>query len=140
MYTKGGERLARFSGQAYCIGWSPDGRRIAVGDKQGEVRVFDGRSFDELLRFRAHDNYVFSLAWSPDGSRLITASGDATVRVWDARPRGEQEADRRAYEESFEALLEHDPTDLTIRFEVAGSTVERGIILRAALEGRLSKE
>jgi WD40 repeat protein/DNA-binding SARP family transcriptional activator len=62
------------------IAFSPDGSRLAEGDPDGTVRVFDTSSGELLLVLRAHDT-VGTVAFSPDGSMLAT-QGDGIVRIW----------------------------------------------------------
>ncbi|KAJ3590687.1 hypothetical protein NHX12_008636, partial [Muraenolepis orangiensis] len=54
------------------LGVSPDGRHIATGDRSGNLRVFGGRSLEELVQIEAHDSEVLCLEFSPaDTDRLI---------------------------------------------------------------------
>jgi WD40 repeat protein/tetratricopeptide (TPR) repeat protein len=71
------------SGQYGQAVFSPDGRRVGVGSKEGYVQVYhlDTKSWNQWLM--KHDGPVRQAAFSPDSSRLVTASGDGTVRVWD---------------------------------------------------------
>jgi WD40 repeat protein/serine/threonine protein kinase len=59
--------------------WSPDGRQLAVGYANGDVKIFDPFSGDVLRQLR-HAGAVNVLRWSPDGSRL--AVGGPSVEVW----------------------------------------------------------
>ncbi len=65
-----------------CATWSPDGRWLALGSPEGEVKV---RSFPggELLYRVVHRGPIHTLAFSPDGHLLVLASD--VVRVWDCR-------------------------------------------------------
>src|SRR6185369_14926967 len=38
---------------AACVAWSPDGKRLAVGTKDGAVRVLDAATGKELNNFQA---------------------------------------------------------------------------------------
>ncbi len=58
---------------------SPDGTRIASGDWNGELKVLDVRTREEVARVQQPDA-VSSLAWS--GERLISASWDGWIRSW----------------------------------------------------------
>ncbi len=72
----------------HCLASSPDGLRLASGDKNGTIRVWDATPLkgDEGLESltREHDHEVWSVAFSPDGRRLASASWDHTVKLWDA--------------------------------------------------------
>jgi WD40 repeat protein len=83
-----GKFLRAFAGQPSNIqkvAFSRDGKRLATGDWDGNVRLWDTRSGEEALRLAAHKGTVWALAWSADG-RLITAGSDGLVKVWDGRP------------------------------------------------------
>jgi eukaryotic-like serine/threonine-protein kinase len=66
------------------VAWSPDGKRLATGSRDGTAKVWDAASGQELLTLKGHSNFVISIAWSPDGKRLATGSWDNTAKVWDA--------------------------------------------------------
>jgi WD40 repeat protein len=68
-----------------CVAFSPDGRRLALGDGENYVTVWDADSGEELLSLEGHEAVVTAVAFSPDGKRLASASQDDSVRLWDAR-------------------------------------------------------
>jgi WD40 repeat protein len=65
------------------VAYTPDGRRIASGSWDGDVRFWDAATGEALTRL-PQGGYVRALAMSPDGKRLV-AQGDGTdgLRVWD---------------------------------------------------------
>jgi hypothetical protein len=75
------------------VAWSADGSRVAGGNKDGTVRVWDVATGREIGRTKG---YVFGrdphaggqwdagvMAFSPDGGRLAFAADDGHVCVWD---------------------------------------------------------
>jgi WD40 repeat protein len=62
---------------------SADGRTLAAGAADGNIRVWDAATGDTLKTLSGHRGAVASLAFSPDGRRLVSAGQDETVRVWD---------------------------------------------------------
>jgi WD40 repeat protein len=69
--------------QSYCLAWSPDGGVLATGDDQGQVRLWDTTTGDEIVRDKGHVKGVRSVAFSLDGSVAASVSGeDQTLRVW----------------------------------------------------------
>ena len=64
---------------------SPDGERLAIGDRNGRVRLCRTGDGSELLTLKGHTAAVFALAFNADGSKLVTGSTDATARLWDLR-------------------------------------------------------
>jgi WD40 repeat protein/serine/threonine protein kinase len=70
-------------GQLYALVYSPDGRRLAIGARDG-FKIFDVATSAELHSFAGHNGVAISLAFSPDGSRLVTGGLDGTIKIWDA--------------------------------------------------------
>ena len=58
---------------------SDDGAWVAVGHRDGLVRIFDAE-LTEVARFRGHTQRVAAVAWDGDG--LVSGSWDGTVRRW----------------------------------------------------------
>ncbi|XP_030236848.1 WD repeat-containing protein 62 isoform X3 [Gadus morhua] len=54
------------------LGVSPDGRHIAAGDRNGNLRVFGGRTLEELVQIEAHDSEVLCLEFSPADTDLVS--------------------------------------------------------------------
>ncbi len=70
--------------------WSPDGTRVAIGDAEGFVRIFDAGGQQEGAALEL-GQCPLSVRWSPDGARLVAGGGGGRVRVW-RRDRGAAEA------------------------------------------------
>jgi len=72
----------------YALGFSPDGRRLAVGTGDGALTVFDVSGPAPVARsvITAHQGALFSLAFDPaDPNLLLTGGLDRAVRLWDLR-------------------------------------------------------
>jgi WD40 repeat protein/tRNA A-37 threonylcarbamoyl transferase component Bud32 len=73
--------------------FSPDGRRVATGGRDGAARLFrvpEGTPVGEPLSHG--DRPVLGLAFSPEGSIVATTAWDLRARLWnaeDGRPHGE---------------------------------------------------
>jgi WD40 repeat protein/class 3 adenylate cyclase/energy-coupling factor transporter ATP-binding protein EcfA2 len=63
---------------------SPDGGALAVGSRDGTVRLLDLRS-QEVRRFpRRHGAGVLDMAFTPDGRTLVSSDADGAAIAWDA--------------------------------------------------------
>jgi WD40 repeat protein/transcriptional regulator with XRE-family HTH domain len=86
--VESGRELFRFSGQGNVVGvdaiaGSPDGTRLATGEFDTTVRIWDAASGSPLLTLYGHSSQAVSVAFSPDGARLASASEDGTIILWD---------------------------------------------------------
>jgi WD40 repeat protein len=92
-----GEELLTFSGHVgepvgkfnncdalFGGGWSPDGSRIMTIGGSGWVRIWDARTGEEYLAFKATNDFGPMARWSPDGTRLASCSIPQVLQIWDA--------------------------------------------------------
>ncbi|KUL86094.1 hypothetical protein ZTR_07742 [Talaromyces verruculosus] len=59
--------------------------RLASGDEEGKVRVWDLHKKKPIASLESHVSVVRSLSYSPVENALLSASRDKTVIIWDAR-------------------------------------------------------
>ncbi len=69
---------------AHALAYSPDGKRLAIGDDLGPVRVLNAADGSEVAVLSGHRDRVEAVTFSADGKLIATASRDTTARVWDA--------------------------------------------------------
>ncbi|KAH7923280.1 WD40 repeat-like protein [Leucogyrophana mollusca] len=70
----------------YCVAFSPDGSRIAVGLDNGCFQVIDISTGESVVGpIKGHMKRVKSVAYSPDGCHLVTGSEDKSIRVWNSK-------------------------------------------------------
>lgn len=75
-------RFRQAFGTVFATMYDRDGSHIAVGDDNGEVRLFDSANAELRLRCIGHADTISCIAFSPTGASLASASYDGTVRLW----------------------------------------------------------
>jgi len=73
--------LGREGSSGFSASFSPDGKILAVGDK--DVHLFEVVTGKELDRLKGHNPWIHALAFSPDGKQLASAGGDEEIRIWE---------------------------------------------------------
>jgi len=76
------EELGKFEAAALAL--CPRREVVAVGGKDGRVRLYAADDGKLLHVLAGHEKAVTALAFSPDGKRIVTGSADTTARTWDA--------------------------------------------------------
>lgn len=74
-------------GNIGVLRWSPDGRQLAAGASNGELRCWDIGYQTAVWQIVGPGQKVNSLAWSPDGGLLVVAFRDNRVAGWDTHSR-----------------------------------------------------
>lgn len=68
--------------QSRSLSWSPSGRLIAEGTKDGTINIWDISNRTIIKSQKEHHGTINSLSWSPDGKSLVSGSSDNTMRIW----------------------------------------------------------
>ncbi|MDZ7962854.1 MAG: NB-ARC domain-containing protein [Aulosira sp. DedQUE10] len=66
----------------FSVAFSPNGKIIATGDANGEIRLWQIDDGQQILTCKGHTGFVRSVAFSPDGQILASGGVDQTVRLW----------------------------------------------------------
>jgi len=81
---KNGELVSEIPGNPRAVAFSPDGKRLAVGQTTGVIEMWDAQGKQKALAFQGEGS-IWDLAFSPDGKRLV-AVGTGQVQVWQTPP------------------------------------------------------
>jgi RNA polymerase sigma factor (sigma-70 family) len=68
--------------------FSPDGKLLAVAERDDTVHVYELRTGQRLHSWKvlirgANENYIFQVVFSPDGKTVAASSSDNLIRLWD---------------------------------------------------------
>jgi WD40 repeat protein len=70
----------------WSVSYSPDGRHLITGDKDGQLIRWYAETGEQLeAKGEASRGAFLSAAYSPNGHWVVSASEDCTVRVYDVR-------------------------------------------------------
>jgi WD40 repeat protein/transcriptional regulator with XRE-family HTH domain len=70
-------------GSVLCVAFSPDGKLLAAGTDNGEIRLWNVASGTLLHTFEGHTDWVRTVAFHPNRNILVSGSDDQTIRFWD---------------------------------------------------------
>ncbi len=76
---------AEWSPDFYFLGFSPDGRMLAVAHRDEKTILLYDSMGKPLYRLEGLQAGVSSFAFTPDSGRLICASFDKSIRIWKLR-------------------------------------------------------
>ncbi|KAL0322758.1 UNVERIFIED_CONTAM: U5 small nuclear ribonucleoprotein [Sesamum angustifolium] len=72
--------------QITAVSFSDASDKIYTGGIDNDVKVWDLRRTDPVMKLQGHQELITGMQLSPDGSYLLTNSMDCTLRIWDMRP------------------------------------------------------
>jgi WD40 repeat protein len=82
----GKERMVAFHDHplgAASAAFSPDGKFLAVGTADHQIRIWDCTNPGLRMSLDAHKGGIWSLSFSSDGRTLVSGSHDGTAKIWD---------------------------------------------------------
>lgn len=68
--------------QVLCVAYSPDGMRIASGDRSGTIIIWKSESHEIIHTIAAHAGAVNALAWNAQGTYLASGGSDKICTIW----------------------------------------------------------
>src|SRR5262249_53193987 len=117
-YQNSSRPLFGVGGEVWCVAFSPDAQRLAVGmgadrfrRSRGDLAVWDLQSNKEIFTVGT-EQPVRTLTWAPGGKTLATGEFDGTARIRDA-----------ATGRSIHVLRGHDVGVCKVAFTPDGKTL-----------------
>ena len=75
--------LTKNATETGAVTFSPDGKTLVSGHKNGAIYSWDVATGEQLSTFTGDAGNVTALAFSPDGKILANGSAGGSVRLWD---------------------------------------------------------
>src|SRR5579883_171501 len=72
-------------GGIHSVAFSPDGKLLAMGDTNNDIRLYQVGDAKQLLICKGHKGWIWPIAFSPNSHFLASGSDDQTVKLWDTR-------------------------------------------------------
>ena len=69
-------------GYALCSAFLPGDRIVVVGNRSGELELFDIASSTLLETIKAHEGPTWTLHVHPDGKSMVTGGADKSAKFW----------------------------------------------------------
>ncbi|KAK6513742.1 hypothetical protein TWF506_008179 [Arthrobotrys conoides] len=69
-------------GYALCCAFLPGDKIVVVGNKSGDLELFDLASATVIETVQAHEKEIWSLHVHPDGRSVVTGSADKSAKFW----------------------------------------------------------
>ena len=69
-------------GYALCSSFLPGDKIIIVGNRNGELELFDIASSAPMDSIKAHEGPIWTLHVHPDGKSVVTGSADKSAKFW----------------------------------------------------------
>jgi WD40 repeat protein len=81
-----GKELRTFMSRTdvHSVTWSPDGKWLCSSDLDGNVRVWDVKTWTDVVTLSFHSGSVTSVAFSPAGKLLASARSDGTTIFYES--------------------------------------------------------
>ena len=95
---------------------------IAAGYREGELKVWELNTWQEVASFKAHSSYLCALSFSADGTLLASGGSDTVIHVWNVAGLRENGAGSQAGS-PYATLKGHARGISSVMFSPAGQSL-----------------
>ncbi len=81
MFTK--SVFTQIIGAVLSVAFSPDGKLLAAGETNGNIRLWQISDGQLFLTLEGHTDQISSIAFSPDGHILASGNDDKSIKLWE---------------------------------------------------------
>jgi WD40 repeat protein len=78
----------------FALAFSPDGKYLATGATDTNVKIWEVATKKLLVNFTSHSSYVYDIRFVPGTDLVISVSYDRYIRVWDTKTKKQVRAIR----------------------------------------------
>jgi len=77
------KEFERLPGPVQAVAYSPDGKLIALGGSNPEVRLYDAKEAKRVAVLKGHEGAIFTLSFNPRTNQVAAAGYDGKVRIYE---------------------------------------------------------
>jgi len=77
-------QLERQEGSIIALAFQPDGRRLAVGGADPEVRIYETETGQRVCALTGHEGGVYTVVFHPNEELVATGGFDGNVRIFES--------------------------------------------------------
>jgi WD40 repeat protein len=131
--------------EMYSLDWSPDGKTIASGGRDGMVRVWDATTGKQKWGIKGHDGEVMAIRWNSYGNarnaKFISADSGLTYITWDAATGKQLQVEKLYTEGTSSASLSPDGRRVALaRGQIRGASGGESVLIKDSATDREIKK
>ena len=86
-YTGELKQTIKHNDFVWAIGYSPNGKEVAISDNYGNLELFNANTKELIERIPVHTATIRNFSYTQSGNEIITCSGDRTAAIVDVLDR-----------------------------------------------------